>query len=125
MSTRATYTFKSHNESFSVYVHHDGYPTGAADKFDTTINSGLAWDLPRFEADEFGAAFIAANKAQAGSIRLLTKPSNVGDAAYNYTVWQAPDNKLMVKVESGYEKRTLWTGTLDAFIKTEAANIED
>ncbi len=62
MSTRALYTFTDETSSWNVYKHHNGYPTGAA----SVINAALkwfAWPLPRFEADEFAAAFCAAGKA--------------------------------------------------------------
>jgi len=60
MSTRAAYTFQDDQTTVHVYKHHDGYPTGAAD----AINNALcyAWPLPRFEADDFAAAFVAGNK---------------------------------------------------------------
>lgn len=62
MSTRAFYTFiGSPNEPrLNVYVHADGYPSGAA----ADLNKALpyAWPLPRFENDEFAAAFVAATK---------------------------------------------------------------
>lgn len=69
MSTRALYTFKdspnskrNEDAAWNVYKHHDGFPRGAYN----TINDALtyfAWQLPRFEADEFAAAFCAAGKA--------------------------------------------------------------
>jgi hypothetical protein len=61
MSTGALYTFKDAHSSWNVYKHH-GYPSGAA----VAIVNGLlyAWMLPRFEADEFAAAFIAGNKSR-------------------------------------------------------------
>lgn len=66
MSTRAIYTFREPRpfdgcpDSYHVYKHHDGYPEGAV----TFIRAALdhAWILPRFEADDFAAAFVAANK---------------------------------------------------------------
>lgn len=74
MSTRACYVFKdrgSNTPGYGVYYHSDGYPTGAADKITRTIESKLAWQFPRWEADEFAAAFIAANKDSGGGARLL------------------------------------------------------
>ena len=75
MSTRALYTFRSEDGSdeHHVYVHHDGYPTGAADKIVAALE--FAWPLPRYEADEFAAAFVAANKSHwiAEELRLLRR----------------------------------------------------
>jgi hypothetical protein len=64
MSTRALYTFKGENaaDTWNVYKHHDGYPTGAANVLQNTLKY-FAWVLPRYEADEFAAAFCAAGKA--------------------------------------------------------------
>ena len=68
MSTRAIYTFTDGKETHHVYKHHDGYPTEAA-KF-ILAALPLAWPLPRFEPDEFAAAFVAANKNRPGGVRL-------------------------------------------------------
>lgn len=64
MSTRATYEFRDKYGSYTVYVifdlgHHNGY---------SKINNAIpyAWPLPRWEADDFGAAFIAGNKEKGG-----------------------------------------------------------
>ena len=64
MSTRALYTFKaeaSHESDWNVYKHHDGYPTGAADTL-AIAQAWFAWKEPRYESDEFAAAFCAAGK---------------------------------------------------------------
>ena len=65
MSTRALYTFKgeSAKDSWNVYKHHDGYPVGAAQVLQNTLDH-YAWQLPRYEPDEFAAAFCAAGKSQ-------------------------------------------------------------
>ena len=47
-------------EVVTVYEHSDGYPDGAVCWITKTLEH--AWPLPRFEADEFAAAFVAANK---------------------------------------------------------------
>lgn len=61
MSTRALYSFLDENKvAYHVYKHSDGYPTGALDAIDAAMP--FAWRLPRFEADDFAAAFVAANK---------------------------------------------------------------
>jgi hypothetical protein len=67
MSTRACYRFIDRPgdgaEIVTVYKHSDGYPEGAVCWITRAID--FAWPLPRFEADEFAAAFIAANKKSA------------------------------------------------------------
>ena len=60
MSTRAVYTFRDARNDFHIYKHCDGYPSGAAEWIRLALD--FAWDLPRFEASEFSAAFVAANK---------------------------------------------------------------
>ncbi len=61
MSTRALYTFRDNDGEYHVYKHHDGYPSGA---IEAILNSLMfAWNPPRFEADEFAAAFVAGNKS--------------------------------------------------------------
>jgi hypothetical protein len=64
MSTRALYTFKGKtaSDSWNVYKHSDGYPLGAARTLQDTLQH-YAWVLPRYEADEFAAAFCAAGKS--------------------------------------------------------------
>jgi hypothetical protein len=54
------YTFKDNDSTLHVYKHHDGYPTGAAQWLNNAL--AFAWSLPRYEADDFAAAFVAGNK---------------------------------------------------------------
>ena len=68
MSTRAMYTFKDEHGTIHVYKHHDGYPEGGVSFIRAAV--GSAWHLPRFEADDFAAAFVAANKDGGGGVRL-------------------------------------------------------
>ena len=69
MSTRACYRFIPNNGPndfpgvVTVYKHHDGYPSGAAAAIEAALPH--AWQLPRFEADEFAAAFVRGNKKSA------------------------------------------------------------
>jgi hypothetical protein len=73
MSTRAIYSFKSADSAdpvIHVYRHYDGYPSGAVDWISAALK--LAWPLPRYENDEFAAAFVAANKDGPGSVRLIS-----------------------------------------------------
>ena len=66
MSTRGLYTFIGENsaDTWNVYKHSDNYPSGAVNTLQTALDY-FAWQLPRYEADEFAAAFIAAGKCQA------------------------------------------------------------
>lgn len=130
MSTRAAYTFVDTDGATShVYVHHDGYPEGAAEKFALTLASGQIWPLPRYEADEFAAGFIAANKREGGSVRLLADPKMVGDLEYHYTVTQAKSGTLMVQCDGvsnwddDWQAKTIWKGSLVNFIAKVAATL--
>ena len=50
-------------EVVTVYEHSDGYPDGAVCWITKALE--YAWPLPRFEVDEFAAAFVAANDPSA------------------------------------------------------------
>ena len=95
MSTQAIYKFVDESGMSRVFKHWDNYPEGAA----LFLNKAkeLAWPLPRFEADEFAAAFIAANKTRAGDLRVLD-----GDQTWNvdyiYKVSKGHDGNLHVDI---------------------------
>jgi len=80
MSTRGLYTFTdSDGASFTVFKHWDNYPSGAYQFIQNALTK--SWDLPRFEADEFAASFIAANKkAGGGDLRLTNDATTNADA---------------------------------------------
>lgn len=66
MSTRGRYRFidGSNQGPYTVYKHSDNYPHGKHGGLQAIANAlPYAWKLPRFEADEFACAFIAAAKA--------------------------------------------------------------
>jgi len=70
MGTRAIYIFEDEHEEVHVYKHYDNYPEGAVDFIEEAKE--FAWELPRFEADEFAASFVAANKdRRGGGVRLV------------------------------------------------------
>ncbi len=104
MSTNALYTFSDDENSVTVYGHWDGYPVGAAEMINNAF--AHAWELPRFEADEFGAAFVAGNKdgaGQGGHIRLVSNP-DIYDGQYHYYITQTAKNQvLMVHAYEGGE----------------------
>jgi hypothetical protein len=86
MGTRAIYIFEDEHEEVAVYKHYDNYPLGAADFIENAKSH--AWTLPRFEAGEFGAAFVSANKNQGGGeVRLVqyNKYSCRDDMVWDYT----------------------------------------
>jgi hypothetical protein len=105
MSTRGLYTFiDSDNTQFTVFKHWDNYPSGAYGFIQNALT--LAWDLPRFEADEFACAFIASNKKGGGDLRLLNADSTNGDALgieYHYFVRALGDSLEVIT-------RDIWNG---------------
>jgi hypothetical protein len=76
MSTRACYRFidpdTNDPEVVTVYKHSDGYPDGAVCWITKALEH--AWPLPRFEADELAAAFVAANKPPPRHGAWITSP---------------------------------------------------
>lgn len=108
MSTRAVYGFVENKDQGGkthwIYKHHDGYPEGAASHIVKALP--FAWTLPRFEADEFAAAFVAGNKDShkardsfgGGGIRTTDGPDSHGDIEYVYIVFQSEkNNQLCIK----------------------------
>lgn len=120
MSTRGLYTFIDDAGQYHVYVHSDNYPDGEYGGV-AKINAALkkAWDLPRFEADEFAASFVATTKENQGGVRLTVGESwqqaASCDIEYHYTV-SAIEGVLWVNVDSvncpDWNKPKRWTEEL-------------
>lgn len=86
MGTRAIYIFEDEHEEVHVYKHYDNYPLGAVDFIENAKE--YAWELPRFEADEFAAAFVAANKnRKGGEVRLVNARFKDRDAMLEANHW--------------------------------------
>jgi hypothetical protein len=130
MSTRAIYTFKGFGDTHHVFKHYDGYPTGAADALARAMQN--AWVLPRYEPDEFAAAFVAGNKPGGGGVRLARKRTEYVDVSFGYTI--EPDTTIpsLLKLtvhetcfRGGATKQTrIWAGPLVDFIAHGAAQLE-
>jgi|TARA_R110000744_G_scaffold41783_1_gene94773 hypothetical protein len=85
MGTRASITFEDAHNSFTIYQHWDGDPETIARNVERS--KMFAWNLPRFEASDFAAAYVAANKEQGGNIRLLKVEAHVCyDTQHDYLV---------------------------------------
>jgi hypothetical protein len=111
MGTRAVYTFIDAGSRRSVYKHWDGYPAWACRFIANALS--LAWPLPRFEADEFAAAFVAANKKEAGNVYLTSGPEAHGDLAYRYEI-RCPGGRLHVRIYRGAgENPPLFEGAIE------------
>lgn len=119
MGTRAVYFFEDRQDDdcyYGVYKHYDGYPQGAAAHIEDA--KAYAWPLPRWEADEFAAAFVAANKnPKGGEVRLLPNfeatsiPMLMEDYKwcdfYYIISWDNYDMEMFVTIfESRYDETT-------------------
>lgn len=115
MSTRAVYTFTDENGSFHVYKHHDGYPSGAVEWIENAKSK--AWEGTRFEACEFGAAFVAANKKGGGGVYLTHTYEDHGDLEYRYEITTNGKDLIVNAYEvTGFDEqksRLLFTGTIE------------
>ena len=129
MGTRAIYQFtdlEDTDDQCFVYKHYDNYPQGAVEFIENA--KAYAWEFPRFEADEFASAFVAANKnPKGGEVRLVSNHLN-GEAEileahhwcdYHYIIyWDRYFKDLWIEVqESVYQKdgsvewKTIWDGS--------------
>jgi hypothetical protein len=103
------------DREFSVYKHYDGYPSGAAGFIENWLESGKSWRMPRFEAADAAAAFIAANKKRGGGDVYLATPEETGGCQYLYVIF-TKDEKLWIEVTRVFENKTIFTGTIADFI---------
>ena len=94
MGTRAVFTFKDDLSNFSIYKHWDGYPEGAVEFLTKAIP--LSWGLDRYEADDFSAAFVAANKKSGGDVYLTPSVDAHGDLDYHYELTSAKTNGQLI-----------------------------
>lgn len=89
MFIRAVLTFKEAFGAFSVYQHSDGYPhneAGVIPRLHHMFECGrYAWKLPRFEAGEAAAGYIAQEKREPGGFRIVNDPEKV-DWSWRYVI---------------------------------------
>ena len=115
MSTRATYLFTNNSmaaEDVCVYIHHDGYPMGAAGYFRKALSMAKSHRRPILEA------FIAANMGAQ-----ITRNHEVhGDTEYRYTI-DRKDVRVDERISSFTEQdgfqsywKTIYSGSIDEFI---------
>lgn len=131
MGTRAVYTFLDEQSSFSVYGHWDGYPSSAAEKLCDALP--YAWTLPRFEAMDFAAAFVAANKkVGGGGIYLTYGPGYHADLEYHYKIRAGDSTSIIVEVyeveydENGSQRRKrIFKGMLSKMVSQYCNKKED
>ena len=115
------YEFVDEYDSFTVYKHHDGYPKskyGAYGHIQKSIT--FAWPIPRFEACDFSAAFVAGNKSQAsgGGVYLTKDRYSHADTQYHYVISLKNKTLYVVRWEpSRGDWEVAESGTLEDMLK--------
>lgn len=95
MSTRATYQFV-HDDGFDIttttlYVHHDGYPEGAARKYQQALDT-----RPHSDLALLAEQFIRAN----ADAEIVNSHESQGGTEYRYTVFTvAPETEAAIVAE--------------------------
>ena len=90
MATRSVYTFTGFPETpvRNLYLHHDGYPTGAAWRFAVALRDAR-------DPSAFFSAFLSTQpKAEP-----LASPEQAADAEYRYLVQLLPDADPHLQVQ--------------------------
>jgi len=123
MSTRAIYTFEDATEERHIFVHYDGYPRGAAKYFLQWLDAGVSWTIPRFEADEAAAGFVAAIKTGAGNVRIAGARFSYTDVEFGYRLFMRGDTLHVQCATTDYwgdapAERVIFDGPMDVFLDT-------
>jgi hypothetical protein len=114
MSTRATYQIKSGFSTATLYIHHDGYLSGAAEYFKDTI------DLMRISGRPLLPCFLWVNERA----ELTAGHEAHGDTEYHYDlereagVWIVTAYKRKSYDSSDFEME--WSGPLSNFVNEYA-----
>ena len=110
MLTRAIYTFIDKDSKHHVYKHQDN-DIRIAVKF---IGNALtkSWELPKFEAHEFAAAFIAANKKAADDVRIIHTNDAFGLDVNRYEI-SCVDGKIYLRAFEVREHLCFFEGFMD------------
>lgn len=105
MSTRATYCFDCKGYKTTVYIHHDGYPEGAAAYFYNT--------LIKSSKGNFATQFIRANEGA----ELTRSHDQHGDTDFQYNIkGSGPEAEITAYQLTGDEKAFVFSGTIFEFI---------
>lgn len=124
MSTRAVYTFKDRYDTYHVYKHHDGYPSGAALWIEggfQQFNDDFDGEPKQFEASELATRFIVANKGRYGGIYLSKGHTYHGDLEYRYEIESDSSGAIIraykIPFESNVPEQIIFRGTLKEFLE--------
>lgn len=99
MGINAVVTFIDANNVCDVYVHGNAYPENINQMIENAKE--YAFKFPRFEASDFAAAFIAANKTKGGGNIYFGDEDMEVDYSYTVSVRQ---NKFRIDFEEDCEK---------------------
>jgi hypothetical protein len=126
MGTRAIYTFEDATDERHIFVHYDGYPTGAATYFKQWLDAGVTWTIPRFEADEAAAGFVAAIKTGAGNVRIAGARFSYSDVEFGYRLFMRGNELHVQCATTDYwgdapAEHIIFDGTMAEFLATAPA----
>lgn len=85
MSTRSNIIVKDAYNAIQLYRHWDGYPEGVIPDLADAL--AYAWQLPRFEADDFAAAIVRAWKAEGGGNISIDGSPKAFELVHGDTEW--------------------------------------
>ena len=110
MGTRCLIQVHDDHNKISIYRHWDGYPDAVLPDLQKAL--ALAWPLPRFEANEFAAAIVAAFKSGPGNIRIQSDHDIGWDIEWIYKISKNKlgDNPVVRVINND-------TGLLDRIIR--------
>lgn len=119
MSTRATYKI----DFTTFYIHHDGYPEGAAEYFEAALKFRDTCDIDRAPNASFADDFMRANDRA----ELTESHDAHGDTEYRYTVTTAGDFRfgpcqLRLRAETA-DGRVIFNGKLREFIDRQLRDL--
>jgi len=134
MSTRAVVTLTDlPGNRWHVYLHGDGKPGPVADMLKEAL--GSAWPLPRFEAGQFAASFVAAalrwkadfvgfTNGFGHGVHLTEHWADHPDLDYRFAVGMSPRVELRVQVyrslggdNDAWQEECLFDGPIQHFIR--------
>lgn len=117
MSTRATYGFITPDYNIEFYIHHDGYPEGAADYFKSALEHCKNHEV--WGEDNLADSFHRVNDRSR-----FTKADLHGDTEFHYEVFINPEtdrpislNAYSIGWDEARTKTAIFSGTLEDFIK--------
>lgn len=117
MGTRCLVSFIDNRQTVNIYQHSDGYPDGVSGPIAAAVK--FAWQLPRFEACDFSAAFVAANKTRGGHIYIYDGGDPIvaapGDLAYRYEVRCVAETLQITAFKVNADAAEIFKGTLEQF----------